>query len=137
MRRVLLALTISLAFAQPALAKERKPKPKPVPIVDQTAAAANAASAAALRYLDVIARLDDAPGGPQLNAVIVTNPQAPLEAARLASTGRLKGRTVLVKDNVETREWPTTAGSLALKDNMTGRDAPLVADADAEAVTDR
>lgn len=127
MRRVLLALTISLAFAQPALAKERKTKPKPAAVIDQTAAAANAASAAALRYLDVIARLDDAPGGPQLNAVIVTNPQAPQEAARLASTGRLKGRTVLVKDNVETREWPTTAGSLALKDNMTGRDAPLVA----------
>jgi amidase len=34
---------------------------------------------------------------------------------------------VLVKDNVETREWPTTAGSLALKDNLTGRDAPLIA----------
>jgi amidase len=34
---------------------------------------------------------------------------------------------VLVKDNIETREFPTTAGSLALEDNMTGRDAPLIA----------
>jgi amidase len=32
-----------------------------------------------------------------------------------------------VKDNIETREWPTTAGSLALADNATGRDAPLIA----------
>ena len=39
----------------------------------------------------------------------------------------LAGRTVLVKDNIETREWPTTAGSLALKDNLTGRDAPMAA----------
>ncbi|TAD82424.1 MAG: amidase, partial [Sphingomonadales bacterium] len=31
------------------------------------------------------------------------------------------------KDNVETAEWPTTAGSLALKNNATGRDATLIA----------
>jgi amidase len=35
---------------------------------------------------------------------------------------------ILVKDNIETKGGlPTTAGSLALKDNVTGRDAPLVA----------
>src|SRR6185503_4506661 len=38
----------------------------------------------------------------------------------------LAGRAGLVKDNIETREWPTTAGSLALANNMTGRDAPLI-----------
>ena len=82
------------------------------------------ASADAEAHLARIAALDDA--GPRLNAVIVANPQAP----RLAAANRgspLEGRTVLVKDNIETREWPTTAGSLALKDNMTGRDAPLIA----------
>lgn len=31
------------------------------------------------------------------------------------------------KDNIETRELPTTAGSLALIENDTGRDAPIVA----------
>jgi amidase len=65
--------------------------------------------------------------GAQLNAVIAINPEASREADRLASTGILRGRTVLVKDNIETRELPTTAGSLALKDNATGRDAPLIA----------
>ena len=84
-------------------------------------------AAEARRYLDAIARLDDAPQGPRLNAVIIANPAAPQEAARLAGTGPLDGRTVLIKDNVETREWATTAGSLALAANRTGRDAPLVA----------
>lgn len=68
---------------------------------------------------------DDA--GPELNAVIVYDPQAPAKAAAVARSGVLGGRTVLVKDNIETSEWPTTAGSLALKDNTTGRDAPLIA----------
>ncbi|OYW46131.1 MAG: amidase [Sphingomonadales bacterium 32-68-7] len=80
--------------------------------------------AAAERYLARIAAIDDA--GPQLNAVVAVNPQAPQEAAR-ATELPLEGRAVLVKDNIETREWPTTAGSLALKDNRTGRDAPLIA----------
>jgi amidase len=78
----------------------------------------------AAAQLNRIAELDDA--GPRLNAVIVTNPNAPAEA-RAAAALPLGGRTVLVKDNVETREWPTTAGSLALANNMTGRDAPLIA----------
>jgi amidase len=35
---------------------------------------------------------------------------------------------ILIKDNIEAKgALPTTAGSLALKDNITGRDAPLVA----------
>jgi amidase len=80
----------------------------------------------ARRQLARIAALDDDPLGPKLNAVIVTNPAAPEEAARRAGKGLLGGRTVLIKDNVETREWATTAGSLALKDNRTGRDAALV-----------
>jgi amidase len=85
------------------------------------------ATAAAAANIAAIQRLDDDPAGPQLNAVIAYNPDAAVEAGRLASTGLLKGRTVLVKDNVETREFPTTAGSLALDGNATGRDAPIVA----------
>ncbi|MEE4639624.1 MAG: amidase [Wenzhouxiangella sp.] len=41
--------------------------------------------------------------------------------------GALHGIPILLKDNIETRDQPTTAGSLALADNHTGRDAPLVA----------
>ena len=78
-------------------------------------------------YLQRIDALDDS--GPMLNAVIAINPDA-LRAARMAETmpGPLAGKAILVKDNIETADpMPTTAGSLALKDNVTGRDAPLVA----------
>jgi amidase len=108
-------LTLSLGLiAAPALAKTEPASP-------------NQRAAEARQYLKAIARLDDAPNGPQLNAVIAVNADAAKEAARLAGTGPLDGRTVLIKDNVETSEWPTTAGSLALKGNLTGRDAPLIA----------
>ena len=81
-----------------------------------------------MRVTDYILRiqaLDD--NGPELNAVIDYNVEAPVEARRLASTGILRGRSVLVKDNIETREFATTAGSLALANNRTERDAPLIA----------
>jgi amidase len=106
-----LALAL-LATASPASSQQRQQEP-------------DAATRAAAE-LQRIAELDDA--GPQLNAVIAVNPAAPQEARR-AQNARLPlaGRTVLVKDNIETRELPTTAGSLALANNNTGRDAPLVA----------
>lgn len=37
------------------------------------------------------------------------------------------GMPILIKDNIETADMPTTAGSMALIDNAPGRDAPLVA----------
>lgn len=74
--------------------------------------------------IERIRTLDDA--GPMLNAVITYNPDAAAVAVAMTELP-LEGRTVLVKDNIETREWPTTAGSLALKDNGTRRDAPLIA----------
>ena len=77
----------------------------------------------AAAQIERIRTLDDA--GPMLNAVIIYDPDAPARAA--TAEGPLEGRTVLVKDNIETREFATTAGSLALADNRTGRDAPLVA----------
>lgn len=44
-----------------------------------------------------------------------------------ARNGALSGMTLVIKDNIETYDMPTTAGSLALADNAPGRDAPLVA----------
>ena len=81
------------------------------------------------RFLDRIATVDDA--GPTLNAVIVTNPGA-LDAAKLLDAeetrGPLYGIPVLLKDNIETLDaMATTAGSLALRDNLAARDSPLVA----------
>ncbi len=78
-------------------------------------------------YLARIAAVDDA--GPRLNAVLAINPDAAKEeAAAKAIGGPLSGKAVLIKDNIEVAgPLPTTAGSLALKDSVTGRDAPLVA----------
>jgi len=69
---------------------------------------------------------------PRLNAVIAVDPTAVDQARALdrirRARGPLFGMPVLIKDNIETAgPLPTTAGSLALADNVTGRDAPLVA----------
>ena len=72
--------------------------------------------------------------GPTLRSIIALNPRALADARRLDAErrdGRLRGPLhgvpVLVKDSIETDDGTaTTAGSLALKDNVTGRDAPAV-----------
>lgn len=83
-------------------------------------------------YLDRIEQIDRA--GPKLNAVLALNPHAVADARRLDAErragrvrGPLHGVPVLLKDNIETADGlPTTAGSLALAANVTGRDAPIV-----------
>ncbi len=48
-----------------------------------------------------------------------------LDAAARAKQS-LAGVPILIKDNIEVAGWPTTAGSLALANNDTGRDAALI-----------
>ncbi len=84
-------------------------------------------------YLARIAQIDRA--GPKLYSVISLNPDAlaqakELDAERKAGKlrGPLQGLPVLIKDNIESRDnMPTTAGSLALEGNVTGRDSPAIA----------
>ena len=68
---------------------------------------------------------------PQLHSIIALDPTARAQARAIDASGRsgpLAGRPVLLKDNIEAAgPLPTTAGSLALRDNVTNRDAPLVA----------
>lgn len=90
------------------------------------------AEAAVRALLSRINASDDA--GPMIQSIIALNPNA-LDEARTLDTeaqegrfrGALHGVPILIKDNIETRELPTTAGSLALADNDTGRDAPIIA----------
>ncbi|GAA0463122.1 amidase [Streptomyces olivaceiscleroticus] len=70
---------------------------------------------------------------PKINAVLRTDPTALRQAAasdarhRQGRTlGPLDGIPVLLKDNVDTRGMPTTAGSLALAGSPPRTDAPLV-----------
>ena len=84
-------------------------------------------------YQARIAAIDQS--GPSLRAILALNPDAGRDAEALdmerqakGPRGPLHGIPILIKDNIETQDrLPTTAGSLALKDNFTGRDAPLVA----------
>ncbi|MDZ4109244.1 MAG: amidase [Brevundimonas sp.] len=78
-------------------------------------------------YASQAADVDGYPfeGYPALNSIIVL--AADVEEQALRASGPLNGMPILLKDNIETRDMPTTAGSLALVDNAPGRDAPLVA----------
>ena len=71
--------------------------------------------------------------GPGLNAIVTVNPGAEQVADSLdrrfaagGPTGPLHCVTVIVKENMETVELPTTAGSLALQGFHSTRDAFLV-----------
>ncbi len=68
---------------------------------------------------------------PSLNALISLDGSAFDGAAPSESAGtahaRLRGLPVLVKDNIDIQGWPTTAGSLALLENVASRDADVVA----------
>ena len=70
-------------------------------------------------YLARIAAYDQS--GPRLNAIVVLNPRAREEAealdrerARTGSRGPLHGIPVLVKDNYDTVDMPTSGGALGL-----------------------
>ncbi|MFN5758126.1 MAG: amidase family protein, partial [Sphingomonadaceae bacterium] len=88
----------------------------PAPAVEQVSAA--------------IARVEAL--NPKVRAVIALDPTAMDQAQALdrkpKARGILGGMPILVKDNIETKgPLPTTAGSLALRANVTGRDAPIIA----------
>ena len=73
--------------------------------------------------------------GPRLNSIIAINPHALADARTLdverragRVRGPLHGLPILLKDNIEAGDFAaTTAGSLALAANRTGRDAPVAA----------
>ena len=79
-------------------------------------------------YLDRIEAYDKK--GPALNAIVVTNPDAlkvadALDAkfAQSGPAGPLHCVPLIVKDNYETTDMPTSAGSLSLKGVMSKTDA--------------
>ena len=82
-------------------------------------------------YLARIAAYDEA--GPMLNAVIAMNPKA-METARALDSerkaqgprSRLHGIPVVLKDNIDTSDIPTTAGSILLEGSLPPDDAFIV-----------
>ncbi|MEN2785301.1 amidase [Sphingomonas qilianensis] len=132
--RVTAFIASTITLAAPATA-QTAPQVEERSITDLQAALGRGTSSAAITaaYLARIAAMDRT--GPTLRAVIATNPDA-LDQARASDArrksgtalGPLDGIPLLIKDNIETRDpIATTAGSLALKNNVTRRDAPVVA----------
>nr|WP_190092835.1 amidase [Streptomyces melanogenes] len=93
---------------------------------DKGALTSSALTRAYLRRIETV--------DPKINAVLYTDPSALRQAAASDARhrsgklrGPLDGIPVLLKDNVDTRDLPTTAGSLALAGKPPGDDAVLVA----------
>lgn len=83
-------------------------------------------------YLDRIEKYDD--HGSSINAIITINDKAldladQLDAERKTSgpRGPLHGIPILVKDNYDTADMPTTAGCICLKDSVPNEDADQIA----------
>jgi len=132
MTRWPLALGAALAFAGAARAQG-------LDVVEATIGSVQAAlksghttcRALVQGYLDRIAAYDQA--GPTLNAIQSLNPRAlgladSLDGAMRAKRplGALHCIPVLVKDQIETRDMPTTYGSALFKGFMSPRDATVV-----------
>ena len=83
-------------------------------------------------YLDRIAAYDQQ--GPVINAMVWLNPDAlsdaealDIERAERGPRGPLHGIPIILKDNYDTPEMPTAAGTLALANNYAPDDAFQVA----------
>ena len=125
---LLLAATPMASPARDAVVEERTVEQLQADMTARRATSADLVRA----YLKRIDRLDRR--GPTLRSIIALNPEAlaqarALDAERRAGRvrGPLHGVPVLIKDNIDTIEMPTTAGSFALRANHTRRDAPVVA----------
>ena len=134
MKLVALAIAIAAVITTTAAAASYDVAEKDIATLQADLASGRVTSEALVRaYLKRIDDIDRR--GPALHSVLALNPHAiddarVLDAERKAKgpRGPLHGIPILVKDNIETADpMPTTAGSLALKDNLSGRDAPAIA----------
>ncbi len=128
MRKFIIGLLLATALPVVAEAKTVAVEEQSIDQLQAAMTAGKASSVDLVRaYITRIAAMDRK--GPTLRAVIALNPDAlaqakALDAERKAGRirGPLHGVPVLIKDNVETADaMPTTAGSLALKDNLATR----------------
>jgi len=133
-RRLLLTLTPAILLAMPSTVRAQRFDVMEATIAsthDALRAGRTSCRAVVQAYLDRIAAYDKA--GPALNAIQNVNPRALLEADSLDAArrarqpmGPLHCVPVLLKDQIETREMPTTFGSSIFRDFVSARDATAV-----------
>ena len=116
-----LGLLTLAACAESPMTPPMPPLPPP-PTPAAASAEGNVAAA-----IERVARIDA-----HVHSVLAVDPTALEQARAFDSAGKplgiIAGQPVLIKDNIEAvGSLPTTAGSLALSQNVTNRDAPLVA----------
>ena len=142
MHRLPRAITLVCAASSVALASADGQSARRTPTVEvheatvtelQNAMAAGRATSVRLvdAYLARIAAYDQR--GPELNSMIRLNPNARAEAQRLDEErrrgrvrGPLHGIPIILKDNFDTADMPTSGGSLALANHQTPDDAFVV-----------
>lgn len=134
-RPLLAALLSAALFAGAASAQASRPvevHEASVTDLQQALAAGRTTSVALVRaYLARIAAYDVQ--GPALNAILRRNPAALREAAALdaerragKTRGPLHGIPIILKDNYDTGDLPTSAGSVALATSRPARDGFVV-----------
>jgi amidase len=119
MRLVLLLAAASVALGACSI---RRPALSAPPAFASSATAVENTEASLRRIEEV---------NPLTGAVLAVDPTALDQARALDAApkrGPLHGMPILIKDNIDVKgPLPTTAGSLALANNVTNRDAPVVA----------
>src|SRR5688500_436484 len=136
------ALMILLSVVSPQGQRPVPPKPQPAPVIEffevheqsildlQAAMTAGRVTSRGLveSYLARIQAYDQA--GPRLNAIVLINPRAREDAdtldrerAEKGPRGPLHGIPVLIKDNYDTADMPTSGGALALATLQPAADA--------------
>jgi len=140
--QVLRAPRARVTASTPASASVTGRRPQSVPMFDVTEAsltdlqaAITSGRASSVQLVDAyaarIAAYDHA--GPLINAIIRVNARARADAVKLDAErragkvrGPLHGIPIILKDNYDTHDMPTTAGSLALANSQPVQDAFVV-----------
>ena len=120
---IMAGIVVLMSFSVPAVSAVKAFHPEETTIADVQAAYKSGAITATQLVQAYLERIQAyGQKGPKLNVVIFLNPQAMQEAAALEEhfratgkfVGPLHGIPVLLKDNINTSDMPTTAGSLTL-----------------------
>jgi len=140
MKGLYLSLALTLWFAVPLRTPQRAPGPTNFVLEEATTATIHAAFASGRltcvqlveSYLKRIETYDDR--GPALNAILTINPKALETAAQMdrvysanrSAVPRLHCIPIILKDNYDTADMPTTGGSLGLARSVPFQDAFVV-----------